>query len=90
MRVSIRMRVGAFKTSPASLSIPARAHLSQTLSFQFDVPFHWEMESRMVSQLTVFRNGSAEPHLERYLNIWIPLPDDQNGGNTLLMRRCVG
>ena len=90
VRVSICIRVSAFKTSPVSLSIPARAHLSQTLNFQFDLPFHWKMESWMVSQLTVFRNGSAEPHLERYLNTWIPLPDDQNGGNKIMMRRCMG
>ena len=68
VRVSIRIRVSAFKTSPASLSIPARAHLSQTLNFQFDLPFHWKLESWIISQLTVFRSGSAEPDLERYLN----------------------
>ena len=85
-RTSKLIRVKAFKITPVSLSIPAQAHLTQTLNFQFDLPFHRKLESWMVSQL----NGRAEPDLERYLNRWIPLPDGHNGGNQVLLRRCVG
>ena len=69
------IRVKAFKISPVSPSIPAQAHLEQTLNFQFDVPYHWKMESWAVSQLTV--NGGVEQNLEPYLHRWIPLPECQ-------------
>ena len=81
MRSRLRQRRSVFQLG---------AHLRQTLSFQSDVLF--SLDDGTVDGLTThrFRNGSAEPHLERYLNIRIPLPDDQNGGNTILLRRCVG
>ena len=69
------IRVKAFKISPVSPSIPAQAHLEQTLNFQFDLPFHWKLESWAVSQLTV--NGGVEQNLEPYLHRWIPLPECQ-------------
>ena len=89
------IRVRASKISPASLTIAveAQAHLSQTLNFQFDLPFHWKMESWIVSQLAIRHNDRAEsepePYIEPYLNQWIPLPDDQNGGNKIMLRRCT-
>ena len=45
------IRVRASKVSPASLTIAAgaQAHLSPTLNFQFDLPFHWKMESWIVN-----------------------------------------
>ena len=89
-RSLLRIRVSAFKTSPAALSISAQAPLTETLNFHFDLPFHWKVESWIVSQLTVFKNGRAEPDIEPYLNKWIPLPDDQRGGNQILLRRCMG
>ena len=92
MQMSKLIRVSQLKIAPSSLSIPAaaQARLSQTLNFQFDLPFHWKMESWIVSKLTAFRDGRPEPDLERYLNVWIPLPDDQNGGNRILLRKCEG
>ena len=45
------IRVKAFKISPVSPSIPAQAHLEQTLNFQFDLPFHWKLESWDEDQL---------------------------------------
>ena len=69
------IRVKAFKISPVSPSIPAQAHLEQTLNFQFDLPFHWKLESWAVSHLTV--NGGVEQNLEPYLHRWIPLPECQ-------------
>ena len=89
-RSLLRIRVSAFKASPAALSISAQAPLTQTLNFQFDLPFHRKVESWIVSQLTVFKNGQAEPDIEPYLNKWIPLPDDQHGGNQILLRLCMG
>ena len=74
-QMSMFILVSASKISPVSLSIPAQAHLEQTLNFQFDVPYHWKMESWAVSQLTV--NGGVEQNLEPYLHRWIPLPECQ-------------
>ena len=63
------IRVRASKISPASLTIAveAQAHLSQTLNFQFDLPFHWKMESWIVSQLAIRHNDRAESEPEPYI-----------------------
>ena len=88
------IRVRACKIVPTSLTIldEAQAHLSQTLNFQFDLSFHWKMESWIVSQVTSRHNDAEpepEPYMEPYLNQWIPLPDDQNGGNKIMLQRCT-
>ena len=89
------IRVGVEKVWPSSLALREQTDgspcdSSMVLNFQFDVPYHWKMDSWIFSTLQLALGAEAERSdfdLDQYLNKWIPIPG--LGGSSILLRRST-
>ena len=82
------IRIAVDKVSPTTLSLytsEATLAASETLNFQLDLPFHWKLESWIVSHMPTEYDSDAD--IDKYLNQWVTIPG--LGGNRILLRRCT-